>query len=74
MSRLQDIREERLREISEQRSRYTAAALAQAAGVSNPTYAKLEKHPENFTQRQQEAIAEYMGMAVEDIFLPSKVN
>lgn len=66
MSKLREIREERMAEAQ----RYTQGALAQVAGVCRPTYRKLEEHPEDFTQKQQQAIADYLGMAVEDIFLP----
>lgn len=70
MSRLAELRKTKLAEAS----RYTQGALAEVAGVSRPTYRQLEKHPENMTQRQQEAVAAYFGMPVDDIFLRADVN
>lgn len=70
MSRLKEIRTARMAEAK----RYSQASLAQVAGVCVPTFRKLEEHPEEFTVKQQQAIAEYFGMSASDIFLPEEVN
>lgn len=60
-----------LREAKHQAARqYTQGAMARVAGVSVPTYRRLERNPENFTKAQAERIAEHLGCKTEDIFLP----
>ena len=66
MSKLMELREARLQESKQ----YTQGALARVAGVSVPTYRRLEQSPENFTKAQAERIAEHLGCKTDDIFLP----
>ena len=66
MSKLMELREARRQESKQ----YTQGALARVAGVSVPTYRRLEQSPENFTKAQAERIAEHLGCKTDDIFLP----
>ena len=55
--------------------RYTAKAVAEAVGVSCPTYAKIEKDPSRMTHAQAERAAELLGCDVEELFyLPDNHN
>lgn len=67
MSRLEELRKQR-------KCAYSQEALAKAAGMCKPTYARKEKKPELFTQQQQEAIADYLGLNIDEIFLPTNSN
>ena len=65
MSKLKEIREQRMRESK----RYTQAEMARVAGVSRPKYRDLERSPQDLTKRQAEALAAYLGCSERDIFL-----
>lgn len=67
MNKLEETRKQR-------RSAYSQEAMAKVLGVCKPTYARKEKQPESFTQRQQEVIADYLGVNKSEIFLPSNSN
>ena len=59
-----------LRELKQQEAKqFTQSAMARVAGVSVPTYRRLERNPENFTKAQAERIAEHLGCKPADIFL-----
>ena len=70
MSKLKEIREQRLSESK----RFTQEECAKVAGVSKPTYRKLEEHPEQVTIEQAERLAEHFGCSTGDIFLGLKGN
>lgn len=70
MSKLAEIRMERMRE----RSRYTKANLARVAGVSRPTYDKIEAGLSPAPPGAPERLASYLGCEVSDIFLPREVS
>ena len=68
-----------LREIREARmadaKRYTAKAVAEAVGVSRPTYAKIEKDPSRMTRAQAERAAALLNCDVNELFyLPEEGN
>lgn len=54
--------------------RYTQAEAARVAGVSVPTYRKLEENPQDITMAQAKALAKYLGCSESDIFLRTKRN
>lgn len=64
MSKLKELREQRKSESK----RFTLEECAEVAGVTKPTYMKLEKHPELVTVQQAERLAEHLGCSIEDIF------
>lgn len=64
MSKLKQLREKRLSESK----RFTQEGCAKAAGVSKPTYRKLEEHPEQATVEQAEKLAAHLGCSPTDIF------
>lgn len=66
MQGLKAIREAKLQEAK----RYTQEAVAKAVGVTPPTIAAYEKDPGRINRAMAEALAEYLGCNVEDIFLP----
>lgn len=70
MSEIKAIREDRMA----RSKRFTQAEAARIAGVSIPTYRKLEENPENFTFAQAKALAEYLGCSAGDIFLGKMGN
>ena len=65
MSKLMELREEKQLTARQ----FTQSAMARIAGVSVPTYRRLEQNPENFTKAQAERIAEHLGCKTDDIFL-----
>lgn len=67
MSNLRDIR---LSKLHKYQKRNVAAAL----GVSWPTYDAIENDPGKITRKQAEVLADYLGISVDEIFLPSKLN
>lgn len=64
MSKLKQLREKRLSESK----RFTQEECAKVAGVSKPTYRKLEEHPEQVTVEQAEKLAAHLGCSPTDIF------
>lgn len=64
MSKLKELREQRKSESK----RFTLKECAEVAGVTKPTYMKLEEHPELVTVKQAERLAAHLGCSVEDIF------
>lgn len=64
MSKLRRLREAR----RDEASRYTIAAMAEALGVSVPTYRDREEHPEKLTRAEAERLAEHLGVSVEALF------
>lgn len=49
-------------------SLYTVSQLAKVAGVSRPTYYKLENDTSLLTNEQAEALAEYLGCEASSFF------
>ena len=74
MSKLKEIREQRFSESISESKRFTQEECAKVAGVSRPTYRKLEEHPEQVTIKQAEKLAEHFGCSTGDIFLGLKGN
>ena len=70
MSKLKEIREKLLSE----GKRFTQEECAKVAGVSKPTYRKLEENPSQVTIEQAERLAEHFGCPVSDIFLDNEGN
>lgn len=52
----------------EEARKYSTVAVAKAMGVSRPTYAKWEEHPESMTLDQASKLADYLGCKVSDFF------
>lgn len=65
MSNLRALREERRADAK----RYTLEAMAEAAGVSVPTYLQLEEHPERLKLGQAERLARHLGVTVAELLL-----
>lgn len=47
-----------------------AGTVAQHIGVSRQTYSKYEASPENMTIAQARAVCDFIGVELDDIFLP----
>lgn len=62
---LREIREERASAAKAEAARYSKEAMARAAGVSAPTYDRLEEDPERMTLGQARALAEHLGTTPE---------
>lgn len=54
-------------------ARYSQEAVAALMGVSRPTYAKMEKHPETVTIRDAYKLAELFGVSVDQLFFERKL-
>ena len=50
------------------KARYSQAQVASLMGVSRPTYAKMEKYPEDISISDGKNLAELFEVAFEDIF------
>jgi DNA-binding XRE family transcriptional regulator len=49
-------------------ARYSQDAVAGLLGVSRPTYARMEKHPDSVTVADAKRLAEIFGVPVAEIF------
>lgn len=67
---LRKAREERMAAAKAEVARYSLEACAKAAGVSVPTYLKMEADPRGtVTDEQKERLAEHFGCTVRSLFM-----
>ena len=56
------------------RARYSQAQVAGLLGVSRPTYAKMEKFPEDISINDGQRLAQLFEVPFEDIFFTNDCN
>lgn len=75
MKGLEAIRKGKQEAAQAEAARYSAAACAEALGVSLPTYSAIEADPAHrLTFERARVLADHLGCDVTDIFLSSDLN
>ena len=55
------------------KARYTQEEVANLLGISRPTYARMEKSPQDISIKEARSLAKIFEIPVEEIFFAEKV-
>lgn len=56
------------------KARYSQEAVAGLLGITRPTYARMERHPETVTIADAKRLSEIFGVPVAEIFFGTNCN